>query len=253
MKISEANIEKNVKRIVCVKCGIAFDGNPHAKYCPDCKKIRNEEYCKKMLSAVKSRRDEYTCTICGKTFYNYQHTQTCSKACAVELIKQRKLSNKLDTKRWHVVSPEGDHYEFYSLADWARENCTQFGINPRAVSCGFTRLRRSLLGIGRHYEDYKGWKLILRPTPKEVVQMYKNGYTLKKIHNLSNLSDAKIRKILITEGLWKNELVEKIKECREKGHTDEKIMHDLNISYNTLNNYTPYKRGIYCHKKTPPA
>lgn len=241
------------KRITCIRCSGIFDGNPHAKYCPDCKKIREEEHYRKMLSTIKNRKNEYTCVICGKTFYNYQHTQTCGRTCALELIKQRKQSNKMTQRRWHIVSPEGDHYEFYSLADWARENCVHFGTNPRAVSCGFTRLRQSLMGIGRHYESYKGWTLILSPTPEEVVRMYKNGYCIKKIHNLSDLSDAKIRKILITEGLWKNELVEKIEECREKGHTDEKIMHEFNISYNTLNNYTPYKRGIYCHVKTPPA
>lgn len=59
------------------------------------------------------------------------------------------------------------------------------------------------------------------------------------------LSNLKLRKILITAGVYDTPQYRAIKALKDKGLSDEEIMEQQNISRSTYNSYLPYKRGAY--------
>lgn len=60
-----------------------------------------------------------------------------------------------------------------------------------------------------------------------------------------NLSNLKLRKLLITAGVYDTPQYRAIKELKDKGLSDAEIMERLGISRSTYNSYIPYKRGAY--------
>lgn len=59
------------------------------------------------------------------------------------------------------------------------------------------------------------------------------------------ISRVKVRKILISLGLYQNKLSSQITELLEKGHNKVHICHELNISISCLNEHLPYEKGLY--------
>lgn len=79
----------------------------------------------------------------------------------------------------------------------------------------------------------------------EIVKCYNSGMSLTEISQYNNISMQKVRKILITVGVYSSETYDKIKELRAEGKSDWKIMDRIDISPKALNSYTPYKKGLY--------
>lgn len=79
----------------------------------------------------------------------------------------------------------------------------------------------------------------------------KDGKTkMKFMQQEFGLSMSKIRKLLVTAGVYKFEkdgtdMVSEIANLRTRGLTDEQIMAELAISAGTLSSLTPYKAGVY--------
>ncbi len=69
-------------------------------------------------------------------------------------------------KEWHLVSPDGTHYEFYDLSKWASENCQLFGFeksreNALKIKAGISQAKGATIGTNlKASKQYKGWKVI---------------------------------------------------------------------------------------------
>lgn len=82
---------------------------------------------------------------------------------------------------------------------------------------------------------------------KAVVEAYNQTESFKKTAAALHISTAKVRKALLTAGVWTNETAEAIAALRDKDPemTDEQIANHLHISLNAVQMYTPYKVGPY--------
>lgn len=87
-------------------------------------------------------------------------------------------------------------------------------------------------------------------TPKKeiverVVEAYERTQSINKTALQTEVSTTKVRKILITEGLWESERSRKIRELSQKGNTSQEIAEELKISSVMVQNYLPYEKGLY--------
>ena len=82
---------------------------------------------------------------------------------------------------------------------------------------------------------------------KKVVESYEQTESFKKTADDLFISTAKVRKALLTAGVWTNDTADEIAALREKKPemTDQQIAAELHISLNTVQMYTPYKVGPY--------
>lgn len=80
-----------------------------------------------------------------------------------------------------------------------------------------------------------------------VVESYENTASFKKTAADLKISTAKVRKALLTAGVWTNETAESIAKAREAhpDWSDQQIADELHISLNAVQMYTPYKLGPY--------
>lgn len=67
---------------------------------------------------------------------------------------------------------------------------------------------------------------------------------LLEVHGIS-LSTAKIRKILITGGLWTTERSREVAELYEKYGSISRVAEELGLSLNSVITYLPYQRTVY--------
>ena len=239
---------------ICKRCGGQYIGTAHSWYCEKCKDEVLDEQRKKDLERIKGRKIKNTCVICGKEFFSYINKDTCCHACDIKLKSIRKQGHIIEDndkkkivekncKAWHLISPDGVHYRFENLNQWASEHCELFGfekskINVDRIVSGISHAR-----IGKKVSTYKDWKALDVPEqygPKEIISLYKNGYSINRIHEITGKSDSKIRKLLFTEGLWSDELSDKISELKRQGKTTDEISELLNITKKQINERTPY-------------
>ena len=82
---------------------------------------------------------------------------------------------------------------------------------------------------------------------RKVADSYEQTGSFKKTAEVLHISTAKVRKALLTAGVWTNEAAEQIKKIREqeKDWTDQQIAAHLHLSVNAVQMYTPYKAGPY--------
>ena len=78
-----------------------------------------------------------------------------------------------------------------------------------------------------------------------VVNLYKDGLSFEKIAGKLSISTAKVRKALLSAGVWTNETAELVAETREAhpDWSDQRIADKLKLSLNSVQMYTPYKYG----------
>lgn len=247
-----------------------FIGSPHAWYCDDCKQKTLSEQRQKDIQRIKQKKCEQTCVVCGKKFLNYKKKQTCGTDCESKLRSMARTGKGTSepTKekiadqnciKWHLVSPEGKHYKFYNLKEWARNNCELFGFpqnskNADKIAAGISQAKGAVLGTNScPVTTYKGWRVMIEYGPSEICKLYKNGWNINKIHNVSGISSSKIRKILITKDLWENELAKKVKIHLSQGKTEKEISELLGVSEKVVNDYAPYSKGVYNWKPSKNA
>lgn len=60
-------------------------------------------------------------------------------------------------------------------------------------------------------------------TTNDVISIYNSTGSMKAVHKETGLSETKIRKILITEGLYSSELGDEIQRLYESGISFEEI------------------------------
>lgn len=80
---------------------------------------------------------------------------------------------------------------------------------------------------------------------EEIVKGYNAGMSIKKIAEMSSISEGKIKKLLVTAGVFSNEIYDRIKNMRLEGKSDEEIARHLRLKKSAMAIYTPYQKGIY--------
>ena len=80
---------------------------------------------------------------------------------------------------------------------------------------------------------------------KAVIDSYISNKSILETAKETGVSTVKVRKILITEGLWESDTSIKIGELLKQGMTTEEIANTLYMSIKNVQAYMPYERGVY--------
>lgn len=80
---------------------------------------------------------------------------------------------------------------------------------------------------------------------KSVIASYANNNSILETAKETGISTVKVRKILITEGLWESDTSLKIGDLLKQGMTTEEIAGTLYMSVKNVQAYMPYERGVY--------
>ena len=80
---------------------------------------------------------------------------------------------------------------------------------------------------------------------EEIIKVYSTNNSILKTAEATGVSTVKVRKILITEGLWESDTSIRIGNLLKQGLTTEKIAEILYMSVKNVQAYMPYERGVY--------
>lgn len=82
-----------------------------------------------------------------------------------------------------------------------------------------------------------------------VSEVYKETGELKLTAERFNMSPLKVRKILITAGIYKSKLEDEINELYNQGKTITQIMEITGLKKSSVNGYFPYTKSVYNTKE----
>lgn len=80
---------------------------------------------------------------------------------------------------------------------------------------------------------------------EKVVNVYERTQSINETALQTEISTTKVRKILITEGLWSSPRSEQIREQAVQGKSSSEIAEILGITTVMVQNYLPYEKGLY--------
>lgn len=98
-----------------------------------------------------------------------------------------------------------------------------------------------------HYDP----KAIMQEMMEAVVALYEtpsasgDHMSLSAIGEELELSPQKVKKFLITAGVYDSEIADEVRDLREEGKTVQEIMQIMNLSMTSVNSYLPYTRPVY--------
>jgi predicted transcriptional regulator len=84
-----------------------------------------------------------------------------------------------------------------------------------------------------------------KETIETVVNTYKRTGSINDTALQTEMSTTKVRKILITEGLWESDRSREIRTLSDAGKSSQEIAEELHISRAMVQNYLPYEKGLY--------
>ncbi len=79
----------------------------------------------------------------------------------------------------------------------------------------------------------------------EIIQTYQVTNSILETAQIIGVSTVKVRKVLITEGLWESDTSNKIGELLKQGYSTEEVAKILCMSVKNVQAYMPYERGTY--------
>lgn len=98
----------------------------------------------------------------------------------------------------------------------------------------------------RKNPDYNA-EMIMNEFLKDVAEYYEKSpqASLRDVAAEFDVTLLKVRKILITAGVYSTDISNEIQELEEQGRTIEEIMDTTGLSRASVHSYLPYKKGIY--------
>lgn len=83
----------------------------------------------------------------------------------------------------------------------------------------------------------------------QIIACYQHEKSIRRTAQIAGISDQKVRKILITAGLYRTEMTDEAKRLRNSGITIEEIAEKLNCKVSAINGMLPYEKGEYLGEK----
>ena len=155
---------------ICIICGRSFDCPPSRNIVtcsPECRAEHNRQN-HTGLKHSKESRDKMSKTRLANP--RYKEIQEAATKAAQNSQKAGRFEQNVHAIDWHLVSPDGVHYQFHSLRNWLRQYGKQlFNVDQDTrqfnnVIYGLSRVKKSMLGTlppgQRPGYTYKGWQVI---------------------------------------------------------------------------------------------
>lgn len=107
---------------------------------------------------------------------------------------------------------------------------------------GFTTLESARKYRNELEEKYKK---TVQVNADDIVRTYLNSSSIRETAIHHDMSRQKVRKILITEGVYSTPQSIQVNELLDSGYTTQEIAEKLAISVGTVNNLSAYRKGEY--------
>lgn len=107
---------------------------------------------------------------------------------------------------------------------------------------GFTTLESARKYRNELEEKYKK---TVQVNADDIVRTYLNSSSIRETAIHHNMSRQKVRKILITEGVYSTPQSIRVNELLVSGYTTQEVAEKLSISVGTVNNLASYRKGEY--------
>ncbi|MFW8619729.1 DNA-binding response regulator [Enterococcus thailandicus] len=107
---------------------------------------------------------------------------------------------------------------------------------------GFTTLESARKYRNELEEKYKK---TVQVNADDIVRTYLNNSSIRETAIHHDMSRQKVRKILITEGVYSTPQSIQVNELLDSGYTTQEIAEKLAISIGTVNNLSAYRKGEY--------
>lgn len=162
---------------ICVICGKEFESPPSYKTVTCSQECRGI-YASKRRTGVKMSKETKRKISDSSKGRDISAFILIGVQAAKESPKSGRFKTNVKAIDWHLISPEGKHYYFHSLAYWMRENCREFfGCEPDSKEMknalkGLQGTKSAMLGGKYRSYAYKGWRAI--PTESDLT-----NYSLK--------------------------------------------------------------------------
>lgn len=79
--------------------------------------------------------------------------------------------------------------------------------------------------------------------PEDVISAYEKEGSLKKVARLYDVSEQKIRKILIDANAYESDIANKVNDMYKQGYGVQYIADKLKMSISAVSSYLPYTKG----------
>ncbi|MDT2734100.1 DNA-binding response regulator [Enterococcus thailandicus] len=115
---------------------------------------------------------------------------------------------------------------------------------------GFTTLESARKYRNELEEKYKK---TIQVDADDIVRTYLNNSSIRETAIHHDMSRQKVRKILITKGVYSTPQSIKVNDLLDSGYATQEIAEKLSVSVGTVNNLTVYRKGEYdvsANKKT---
>ena len=80
---------------------------------------------------------------------------------------------------------------------------------------------------------------------EKVIGEFKNKLSVKEIASKLEISIVKVRRILITEGLWSSRSSDEIGRLYKQNYSVKEIADELHMTEKNVQAYLPYTKGVY--------
>lgn len=80
---------------------------------------------------------------------------------------------------------------------------------------------------------------------EKVIDEFKNKLSVKEIASKLEISIVKVRRILITEGLWRSRSSDEIGRLYKQNYSVKEIADELHMTEKNVQAYLPYTKGVY--------
>lgn len=81
--------------------------------------------------------------------------------------------------------------------------------------------------------------------PEDVISAYEKEGSLKKVARLYDVSEQKIRKILIDANAYESDIANKVNDMYKQGYGVQYIADKLKMSISAVSSYLPHTKGQY--------
>ena len=96
---------------------------------------------------------------------------------------------------------------------------------------------------GMEKGSQKGKKWEKTEADELIIKTFEKNKNIKKTASETGENVIRVRRVLITEGLWESKRSRQVRQMLEAGKNDKEIAEELGISFKTVQSLKPYNRG----------
>ncbi|MFZ4908599.1 helix-turn-helix transcriptional regulator [Enterococcus thailandicus] len=137
--------------------------------------------------------------------------------------------------------------EFAGITSYIQNDVKKYRVDLVVNRKHYQKRGFTTLEYARKYRNEleEKYKKTVQVNADDIVRTYLNSSSIRETAIHHNMSRQKVRKILITEGVYSTPQSIRVNELLVSGYTTQEVAEKLSISVGTVNNLASYRKGEY--------